>query len=394
MNILMVTTSYPLTPKSSSGIFVKRLKVALDDLSNVRVVCPDDSESKPVESGVYRSRYFFKKWQLLAHQPGGIPSAIRRDPRFLFLVPLLLLSMVVSISRQIYSSDLILANWAINAIIASGPSLLFRKPMITVFRGEDVRNLDGGLQTIIVWVALRVSDAVVLVSKDMKAPLVKHFPRFESKLRVIPNGVESVYLDANIAAENNSENELKVLTVASLIPRKNIITLIKAFAYLKKTLRTSVKIKLDIVGDGELRSELADLTSREGLGSDVRFHGMLAPNKLVKMFSTTQLFVLPSLYEGRPNVVVEAMAAGCCVLVSDIGGCTELVSNGVNGLVFPAMDEKILGEKIEEVASDSSLRSCLGKSARQYVIDHKLTWEGCADQYYHLFGEFRNEGRR
>ncbi|WP_250657346.1 glycosyltransferase family 4 protein [Alkalimarinus coralli] len=386
MNILLVTTSYPLNPESSSGIFVKRLKKSLDKLCNVEVVCPDDSDTLKREPGVHCSRYSLKKWQILAHQPGGIPAAVRRDPRFFLFVPFLLISMMISISRRLRATDLIFANWAINAVIAWLPSIMFRKPVITTFRGEDVRNLDKGVQTFIVWMALRVSDAVVLVSKDMKAQLEQRFPRFKRKLFVIPNGVEDLLLDSDIAARAPANSVINILSVASLIPRKDIATLLKAVACINNTAETKSDIKLDIVGDGELRASLEALSYSEGIDGIVKFHGMLSPDKVGASYSESQIFVLPSLYEGRPNVVVEAMAAGCSVVVSDIDGCRELISNNKNGLLFTGGDYKKLAKSIERVISDPQLRVRLGQSARQYVVDNRLSWDGCAGGYFKLFG--------
>ena len=385
MNILLVSTSYPLRPESSSGIFVKRLKHSLDKISHVEVVCPDDAITFKSERGIHRCRYAFKKWQVLAHQPGGIPAAIRRDPRFFLVVPFLLISMMLSISWFARGKDLIFANWAINAIIAWLPSMVLRKPIVTTFRGEDVRNLDKKLQACIVWLALRSSDAVVLVSSDMKTLLVNRYPRFKNKLFVIPNGVENELLEAGIAAEFPSKNVINILTVASLIPRKDIATLVWAVACVNNNDGIKINIKLNIVGDGELRTALEAQTHSEGIASIVDFHGMLSPDQVGKLYSESQVFVLPSLFEGRPNVVVEAMAAGCSILVSDINGNNELINHNKNGLAFSVGDYKQLARHIERVVTDTEFRIRLGQAARQYVVGNRLSWDGCAGGYFDLF---------
>jgi glycosyltransferase involved in cell wall biosynthesis len=120
---------------------------------------------------------------------------------------------------------------------------------------------------------------------------------------------------------------------------------------------------------------------------------MLSPDKVEALYSESQMFVLSSLYEGRPNVVVEAMAAGCSVLVSDINGCRELIINEENGLFFTAGDDEQLARNIERVVSDHEFRTQLGKAARKYVIDNKLSWDGCAGGYFELFGRLLKQRR-
>ena len=112
---------------------------------------------------------------------------------------------------------------------------------------------------------------------------------------------------------------------------------------------------------------------------------MLSPEITYEMYARSELFVLPSLHEGRPNVVVEAMAAGCCVVASDIHGCRELISESNNGLLFTAGDEKELTNQLLKVLSDGILMRHLGASAREYVIYNRLSWDGCAQKYYQVF---------
>ena len=123
----------------------------------------------------------------------------------------------------------------------------------------------------------------------------------------------------------------------------------------------------------------------EGIDHLVEFHGMLSPNQVGGLYSKSHVFVLPSLFEGRPNVVVEAMAAGCSVLVSDINGNNELINHDENGLVFSVGNQNQLARQIEKVVSDADLRIRLGQAARKYVVDNRLSWDGCASGYYGVF---------
>ena len=97
--------------------------------------------------------------------------------------------------------------------------------------------------------------------------------------------------------------------------------------------------------------------------------------------SAADIFVLPSRYEGRPNVVLEAQASGLAVVASDIPGCRDLIEPGETGLLTPPGNSAALAEVFAALAADASLRARLGDNARAAIRDGGFTWEACARRY-------------
>jgi glycosyltransferase involved in cell wall biosynthesis len=126
--------------------------------------------------------------------------------------------------------------------------------------------------------------------------------------------------------------------------------LIRAMAHLKDG-------SLVIIGDGPQRRKLESLSKHLELNDRVFFTGWISDrSKIFDYLKQSTVFVLPSLSEGRPRVLLEAMACGLPVVATDVGGVPEVVVDGVNGLLVPPRDEKALAEAIEHVFNNVDFR--------------------------------------
>jgi len=380
LKILILTTSFPLTNDSTSGIFVKRLAEQLMINSELKILTPDDTISKLQPSDVKTCAYAPKAWQALAHRPGGIPVALKSNPWLYLLVPGLLLSLLVHTLIELPKKQLVLANWSINALIAAFPCWLFSKKLVIVLRGEDVRIEQGGIKRIILELALRVSDKVVLVSSDMEAYLAPHYPQWRTKFQVIANGVDQCLLSEKkpTIPRKKTTHPLELLSVGSLIPRKSIDKIIKSIAHQKLS---SQKLQLTIIGGGVLESQLQELCSQLKIQNRIKFTGQLSPTEVYPYYNKHQVFILASSHEGRPNVLVEAMAAGCCVIASRINGTKEIITHNENGLLFSLDTQDGLTDSILSLIENPQLVPKLGRNARQTIIDLGLTWQNTAKTY-------------
>ena len=133
-------------------------------------------------------------------------------------------------------------------------------------------------------------------------------------------------------------------TVARLHPQKGIRHLIDAFALLRADFPD---LKLLVVGDGPERANLANQATALGVSQDVIFAGQKNPP--VHCLRLMNVFVLPSLYEGFPNALLEAMAALVPVVASDVGGVGELVRHEENGLLVPPGSPSTLADAIRSL---------------------------------------------
>lgn len=185
-------------------------------------------------------------------------------------------------------------------------------------------------------------------------------------IKVIPNAL-------NVIDTATDEKKKQIVTVGRLSREKGHSVLIKAFAALKDTDWT-----LHIVGDGNERPNLEILGSELGVSNRVHFYGHL------KNFNTilgeSDIFVLPSLYEGFPNALIEAMSVPLACISSDcIAGPSDIIQHGDNGFLFEPGNAKSLTELIGELIRNPEVRNNLARNA--YEVRHELAFNKIADRY-------------
>lgn len=162
-----------------------------------------------------------------------------------------------------------------------------------------------------------------------------------AKLRLIMNGVDIDEIRGSVAPRTGKRDGFTIGYIGQLIERKDLLTLFNAVSYLQTT---GVDVCLKIIGDGLQRNLLQADAARLGLTGKVQFFGF-RPDAAV-FLNSFDLFVLPSLSEGIPRCLMEAMAAGVPLVASDIAGNRNLVIPGETGLLFAPGDSRELAEKI------------------------------------------------
>jgi glycosyltransferase involved in cell wall biosynthesis len=143
------------------------------------------------------------------------------------------------------------------------------------------------------------------------------------------------------------------------------------------------EVVLVLLGDGPQRAALERTVSARGLNEAVRFEGW--SDNVGGWLRTADMLALPSLTEGSPNVVLEAMACGCAVIASDIPACRELIEPQVTGLLRSPAAVGPWVEAIATLAADPSLRLRLAAAARRKVGEgHELS--AVVDRWVRLYG--------
>ncbi len=162
----------------------------------------------------------------------------------------------------------------------------------------------------------------------------------------------------------------RLLSVGRLVPSKRFDRFISVVARLRRKLKCEVNGT--IVGDGPLKERLrAHAESLELPSSAIEFCGSLPD--LAPVYRQADVFVLTSEYEGTPNVVLEAMAAGLPVVVTNVGGVPEIVRPGERGFLVEKNDDEGLCVALERLIQEPQLRLSLGQQGRAYVtINHSL----------------------
>ena len=145
-----------------------------------------------------------------------------------------------------------------------------------------------------------------------------------------------------------------------------IDTLIDAFALLRAR-RPELSISLRIVGEGKEREQLERQAADLGLSKEISFMGRIANDKLPEVINQFDIFVALSRIESFGVAVVEAMATGCPVIVSDAPGFTEIVEHGQSGLIVKRDDPQQASEAMENLVDHEELRLSLAKNGRERV---------------------------
>jgi glycosyltransferase involved in cell wall biosynthesis len=183
---------------------------------------------------------------------------------------------------------------------------------------------------------------------------------YKRDIRVVPNGVD---LQGFGAGRNKKRLEnFRLLFVGRLNPVKGVEYLIDAMAGIKKK---GTDVELTIAGDGPERKRLENLSKRLNVYNHVRFLGMVDRLKIASLMSESDIFVLPSISEGFPLVVLEAMACGLPIIATKVGGLPEVIEEGRNGLLVNPRDSVALASSILLLLQNEAQRDIIAEENRK-----------------------------
>jgi len=253
-------------------------------------------------------------------------------------------------------------------------------PYIVSLRGSDVPFYNPRFAMLDRLVFQRLSRrvwrdarAVVANSEGLRALALSSAPH--QRIPVIPNGVDT----RRFHPAPHLPAPLEILTVARLIPRKGIHHLISALSLLPPGVR------LTIAGSGTERESLERLAHQQGLSTQVRFLGPLPNETLPEVYRAASVFVLPSLNEGMSNTVLEAMASGLPLVLTDTGGTQELLSDGLNGFVVEKECAASIASALRRYMEQPELVARHGAESRRRAGER--SWGATAQAYAGLFRE-------
>lgn len=217
------------------------------------------------------------------------------------------------------------------------------------------------------WAINRFADKVVANADAVKDFVIKTEGCPASKLVVIPNGVNDEFVtnssrDQERAACGFKPNERVIGTLGRLAWKKGQEYFLEAAATI---LHTDPSVSFALVGDGPLRSQLEEQTQQLGIASRVKFLGQRLDSQA--MISLFDIFVLPSVIEGMPNALLEAMALEKPVVVTEAGGNAEVVKHEESGLVVPIRNAEAMAQAVLRLLKDSVLAQRFAAAARQSV---------------------------
>jgi glycosyltransferase involved in cell wall biosynthesis len=194
------------------------------------------------------------------------------------------------------------------------------------------------------------------------------------------------------ARPRQGDEPIFLSTVARLYVTKGLKYLLEAIIQVRDT-HPSARFR--VFGDGPLRQELLDYADELGLDGEQIFVGAFNHRELGSIMAQTDIFVMSSILEGQPLAVVEAMAYGCPIVTTTVGGIPELIQDGVNGLLCMPRDPGCLAQKIRALIEDAALRTRLGRAARQSYEQGPFQPAAVCDHFISIYrGVLGQEGLR
>ena len=160
-----------------------------------------------------------------------------------------------------------------------------------------------------------------------------------------------------------SQEALVFAAAGRLVPTKGQQYLIRAFAQIREKLNNA---ELLIAGTGELKDELQKLAFELGCGSSIHFIGHI--DNMPEFYAAIDIFVLPSIAEGLPRTLIEAMASGVLCIATDAGGIPEIFNKGSCGLLVPPKDVNALADAMLKAANmPQQEKSAVISAAKEYI---------------------------
>jgi glycosyltransferase involved in cell wall biosynthesis len=323
MRVLVVPKWYPWADRPVFGIFCQEQARALATRHDVVVLAsdavraPDFSVfelSDGVEGGLRTLRVRYRRPRFrpaaMACQVVGMLAALRR------------------LRRQGWRPDIVHAHVYSAGLPALVLGRVSRAPVVVSehFTGFQ-RGLIRGYDRFTARVAFRYADLVAPVSQDLARQLRTLEPR--ARIRVVENVVDTSVFHPR--PDRRSNEPPRLLTVAALTAKKGLTHLLDALAQLAP----ARELRLDLVGEGDEHNVLQARARSLGLDGAVTFHGERPKEQVAELMRAADLFVLPSLYENLPCVLIESLASGLPFVASDVGGVPELVDGSGGWLVGP-----------------------------------------------------------
>jgi glycogen synthase len=238
------------------------------------------------------------------------------------------------------------------------------------------------------WITNR-SQRVIACSAYMREQIADIFGVAESRITVIPNGIDPLDLPqpdpvelVRLRGEFAAPEERLVLLIGRLVYEKGFQLALEA---MPKVIEAAPGTRFLVAGSGTHEEELKRQAEELGLMEHGTFLGWIGDDVLHTLYAIADLTVVPSIYEPFGLVALEAMASGCPCIVADTGGLREVVPHEEAGLRFAARDPEALAEVAIRVLSDPELEARLIAEAKEHVL--RFDWGDVATQTAEVYAE-------
>ncbi|WP_162487592.1 glycosyltransferase family 4 protein [Paenibacillus sp. LC231] len=298
-----------------------------------------------------------------------------------------LFPMVYRFLKSVDPFDVFHAHDSFHAFTSVAIKDLFNIPMVTTIHSISAppNHFNDSLRRYM----LNNSNKAIVVSKWLNEEIGTRYGELATDVHVIPNGIDYDSCEDSFRRACNPQFQpLSITFCGRLSPLKGCDVLLKAFAILKRS-NSSFNYKLKIAGDGPLKNELKLLSESLSIDKDVEFLGFLKNNEVKLLLRQSSLHVIPSIEESFGITALEAIAEGIPVIASQTGGLSEIIENGVNGIVFPLGNSEILANEMDKLLNNPYTRSQLAKQALKRI--EKYSWDNIVIETNNIYNMIIND---
>ena len=257
---------------------------------------------------------------------------------------------------------------------------VFKLPYYIRIGGPDIPGFEKRYKT----VYKIISPLIKLIWKNAKLLIAKCKAEYEMikninpklNIKIIYNGVD---IQKFFPLEKIFNNPLKIVCSARLIKRKGQDILIKAIAKLKEK---GIIYRLDLIGEGDEKDNYKRLITDLNIADQICFCGYIRRKRIPEIYQKADIFVLPSYNEGMSNALLEAMACGLPVVVTNVGGTEELVDKS-NGYIFTKGSTDELSNILKHIYINKN--ELPNKSLNSLQKAQNLSWKIIGEKYLELF---------
>lgn len=384
--LLVLASTYPAHIGDGTPSFVRDLAVGLADRFAPHLLVPAVPGGPAQEAAdgitVTRYRYFPRRWEDVAH--GAILENLRSRKSRLIQLPFLILAQWRGVRREVRRRrpDVIHAHWIVpQGLVArvAAPKI----PLVVTTLGGDLYALNDPISRALKRSVLRHARAVTVMNEDMRERAIA-LGADANATHVLPMGAQvAQFADAAVGrADRAFDGPVRLLAVGRLVEKKGFHLLLRSLAAIG-----GEGWHLTIVGDGPERATL----ERAAATLPVSFVGQLTQEQLARADAEADVAVFPSVraasgdQDGLPVALLEAMASGCAVVVSDLPGLAEAVEPEVSGVVVPTGDVEALTEALTRLIGDRDATVAMGLAAAAGALRFDVS--SVADAYASLLEE-------
>lgn len=395
MKILVLATTFPRWEKDTEPAFVYYLSKYLAQKNiEITVLVPHAYGAKKYEEidnlKIYRFQYFWPaRYQKLCYNGGALPN-LKKSILAKIQLPFFLLGQFLAIWNIVRRNkfDIIHSHWIIpQGLFAVIMKILYKIPVLLTAHAGDIFIAKSALLKSISKMIIEKSEMCTVNSIATDKAVKSVYS--SANTCIVPMGV-----DLSLFSKEKREKKLRldlgveedgvlILSVGRFAEKKGLIYLIEAVKYV---IEKHKKVKLAIIGFGPEEENLKRLVQDLTLNEYIEFLGKVPNSELPKYYASADIFVLPSIVDSRGDteglgvVLLEALASGCAVIGSEVGGITDIIRHRQTGLLTEQKNPNDLAKNINELIENTKLREELANGGHKHTIE-MFSWDSVSEKF-------------